>query len=121
MSHPSVTRREIIFCTFPCEKVEIASHWSLQDVVEEEFAIAARVMWFRGAPSCQPFSDLLIGNVQMKSPLRYIQLNYVSVLDDRQRPTFCGFWSYVERNGPVRRTAHSGVAESYHVLYPLIE
>src|SRR6185503_18676301 len=97
------------------EEVEIRALVRLQDVVVIEAPVAALERWLRRLPPGLALLQFGIRHEKLQPSLRYIQLDLVAVLDQRERAARGRLGRHVQHYRAVRRAAHARVRNAHHV------
>src|SRR5687768_6760561 len=97
------------------EEIEIRALARLVDVVEVKAPVAALERRLRRLPFLPPARDLLLGHEELEPPLRYVELDLVAVLDERQEPAGRRLRRHVQHDRAVSSAAHAGIGYAHHV------
>src|SRR5437868_4131616 len=95
-------RERVVALAVKAEEVEVTAFVGLEDVVEEERAVAASVCASRLLEAGQATADLLYWDVEIKSSVGDIENDWIAVLHDRERAARSGFGRDVEDHGAER-------------------
>src|SRR5271157_4952894 len=87
----ALERRPAVLAVGATQEIEIASFVGLQNVVQEESAVTARVVRGRRFPLRKPRLDFRAGHTSPQPPPRHPQLNFTPTLKNPKSPPHRGF------------------------------
>src|SRR5881409_866804 len=93
------------------EKVEVAALVRLRDMIQEQLAVASRIVRLGWFPSGAPAIQFLVRHLQVQLTRFDVQLDQVSVLDESQCSSHRSLRVDVEHDSPIGRAAHSRVRD----------
>src|SRR5258707_6583278 len=99
------------------EEIEIAAFVGLPDMGGEHGPIAAKVAWRRLFPRRAAAIEFLLRDVQVDAPRRYVDLDHVAGLNERQWPAYEALRRHMQDAGAVARPAHAPVRDAHHVAH----
>src|SRR5258708_11868321 len=99
------------------EEIEIAAFVGLPDMGGEHGPIAAKVAWRRLFPRRAAAIEFLLRDVQVDAPRRYVDLDHVAGLNERQWPAYEALPRHMQDAGAVARPAHAPLRDAHHVAH----
>src|SRR5712691_5853355 len=97
------------------EEIEVRAFVRLQHVIEIQAPVAARERRLGLFPFPAPLRELIVRYEQLQPALRDVELDFVAVLDERERAARRGLGRDVQHHRSVRRAAHARVRDANHV------
>src|SRR5213592_687458 len=82
------------------EEVEVAALVRLRDMIQEQLAVASRIVRLRWSPSGAPAIQFFVRHLQVQLTRFDVQLDQVSVLDESQCSSYRSLRVDVEHDSP---------------------
>src|SRR4051812_42308683 len=103
------------------EEIEVAAFVGLAHVTRIELTVAARIWVLAGLPRGAPRGGFLVADPQRQPPLRDVELDDVTVADEREGTADERFRGDMQYARAVAGPAHPRVRDAHHVADTLRE